>query len=143
MTARRVLLASALLFALTACGTQADPTPPPPSTPDEVAAAFAASFAAGDTPAACALAGGDALKKMTDSGWCQRSPGWSTGYWSGEHCIHPANSVFAEMSYYQYDTNTPVDRFTDFVIGVTGTAPDLKVTFLGANPGGTATCAGH
>ena len=144
---RRVFAAAALLLtlALAGCGSAEDPAPQsaPPTTPDAVAAAFAASFAAGDTPAACALAGGKALKYMTDSGWCQRSPGWSTGYWSGEHCQLPADSQFAAMAYYAYLTNTPVDRFTNFVIGVTCTTPDLKVTYLGANTGGHVMCAGH
>lgn len=146
MKIRYVLSAAALLFTVAACGSAADPvatTPAAPTTPDTVAAAFAAAFAAGDTPSACALAGGKALQEMTDKGWCQRSPGWSTGYWSGQHCLLPADSQYAEMSYYDYRTNTPVDGFTSFVIGVTGTAPDLKVTYLGANPGGTDMCEGH
>ncbi|HZM66584.1 MAG TPA: hypothetical protein VFC16_09830, partial [Nakamurella sp.] len=77
MRIRRALPVAALLLALTACGSPADPapatTPAVPSTPDAVAAAFAASFAAGDTPTACALTGGQALQRMTETGWCQRS----------------------------------------------------------------------
>jgi len=143
MRIRRALPVAALLLALTACGSPADPapatTPAVPSTPDAVAAAFAASFAAGDTPTACALTGGQALQRMTETGWCQRSPGWSTGYWAGPHCQMGEAAQFTGMWSYKYYTNTPVDRFTDFMVGVTGSGTEWKVTFLGADPGGQDT----
>jgi len=146
MKIRRALPVAALLLALAACGSPADPapasTPAVPSTPDAVAAAFAASFAAGDTPTACALTGGQALQRMTETGWCQRSPGWSTGYWSGAHCQLGEAGQFTGMWDYTYLTNTMIDRSMNFEVGVTGSGTDWKVTLLGAqqDPAGSGSC---
>jgi hypothetical protein len=117
-------------------------TAAPLTTPDAVAAAFAASFAAGDTPTACTLTGGQALQHMTETGWCQRSPGWSTGYWSGAHCQLGEAGQFTGMWDYTYLTNTMIDRSMNFEVGVTGSGTDWKVTLLGAqqDPAGSGSC---
>jgi len=56
-----------------------------PSTPDGVAGAFAAAYAAGDTPTACTFAGGYALQHMTELGQCAH-PGGMPGV--GQQLIH-------------------------------------------------------
>ena len=118
------------------------PATTPPCRPRRTRwpAAFAASFAAGDTPTACALAGGLGAAAHDRSGWCQQSPGWSTGYWSGAHCqLGDAEQFTADVR------TTPTSRthrstggrVSDFLVGVQPPAPrtgSRKVTLTSVQP---------
>ena len=135
---RRTLAVAALLLtlALAACGSptadSAATTTAPLTTPDAVAAAFAASYAAADTSLACTYASGDALKDLTVRDMCKHSPGWSTGYWAGEHCTLTSGD-FAGSNGYSYDTANPVGPYHQqgFWLIVTGSATHWTVSTVG------------
>lgn len=137
---RRTLAAAALLLtlALAACGapsTDTAPTtaPAPPTTPDGVAAAFAAEYAAGDTPAACTFAGGYAMEKMTRDGLCAHTQWPAVQYWPGRVCLFSTDDPYLSadnrgMQLFQFHTNGLVAGFPDFLVGVQQSGPTWRVT---------------
>lgn len=141
MRPRPVLAAAALLLAVTlavACGspsTDAAPTtaPAPPSTPDGVAGAFSAAWAAGDTPTACKYTSGRAKERMTEGGsvsLCSHSAWSAQGYWLSDHCVIPGTT--GDEYTYIYRANGSVGGGDSFVVSVTGTAPFYTVTSYAA-----------
>jgi len=132
---RRTFTAGAVLLTLgmAACGsTSTDAPATQPATPDAVAAAFSAAYAAGDTPLACTYASGEALKDLTVRDMCTHPPGWSSGYWAGEHCPLTTGD-FAGTNGYSYDTASPVGPYQrrGFWLIVTGLGTHWTVSHVG------------
>jgi hypothetical protein len=138
VTALRTRAAAALLLtvALVGCAApttdSATSTTAPLTTSDAVADAFSAAYAAGDTPLACTYASGDALKDLTVRDMCKHSPGWSSGYWSGEHCAITSGD-FAGSNGYSYDTTNPVgsSQVRGFWLIVSGSGTHWTVSHVG------------
>jgi len=107
-----------------------------PSTPDGVAGAFAAAYAAGDTPTACTFAGGYALQHMTELGQCAHTQWPAVQYWPGRVCLFskddpnlPANKL--AMQLFQFHTAGQVNGFPDFLVGVQPSGTSWRVTEVG------------
>jgi hypothetical protein len=84
---RGLLAAAVIALCCEACSAPPGSAPTPTTTaagsvevqrsnPDAVAAAFAADYASGDTPAACALADPAMAGRLTTAGLCQARAGW-------------------------------------------------------------------
>jgi len=148
MKGRRVIAAAALALLLTACGespgSDTAQTPAAPTTPDAVAAAFAAAFAGGDTPSACTYTGGLAGQNMSQGGTaslCARSAWPAQDYWLARQCMTPAVDVPGTVSlpagyWYVYATNGQIAGSGGFVIDVTGADRAWQVTSYTSGPAG-------
>jgi hypothetical protein len=144
MRPRPVLAAAALLLAVTlaaSCGspaTDAASTTAPLNTPEAVASAFAASYAAGDTVSACLLASGDAFQQMTSDGACAHTQWPAVEYWPGRTCQFSEDPKLGNLSglrMFDYHSNGGVNGFPDFVIGLSGAGDSWRVTYLSADGG--------
>ena len=76
-----------------------------------VAAAFAADYAGGNTPAACALTTGSATKKMTTQGFCQTRMSWNEIPRQIVDC-----PVTGNVKRYAYQVDHEIARFLIFSI---------------------------
>ena len=121
-----------------------------PSTPDGVAGAFAAAYAAGDTPTACSYAGGYALQHMTELGQCAHTQWPAVQYWPGRVCLFSKDNpnLTADdlgRQVFQFHTNGQVNGFPDFVVGVQPSGSSWRVTEVAsdttAERGMSAECA--
>ena len=130
------LAAAAALVALSCVGcSTAIPAPPPltatsssgvdGSIPDAVAAAFAADYASGDTPAACAVASPAMAGRLSADGSCQTRAGWQQTPRQVARCADP----FDVQVTYQVDGE--VDRFLLFTVQV---VPDTSGRWSVAGP---------
>ena len=119
------LAAAAALVALVCVGCStaiAPPAPPPPtatsssgvdrSNPDAVAAAFAAAYASGDTPQACALADPAMAGRRTADGLRQTRAGWQHIPRQVARCTADADVQVT------YQVDSEVDRFLLFTVQV-------------------------
>lgn len=120
--------AAAALVALSCVGcSTAIPTPAPPPTatssgvdrsnPDAVAAAFAADYTSGDTPAACALATPAMAGRLSVDGSCQTHAGWQQTPRQVARC---GDSSDVQVT---YQIDGEVDRFLLFTVQ---TVPDTS-----------------
>lgn len=107
--------------------------PAPPTTPEAVAGAFAAAYAAGDTPLACTFAGGYAMEKMTRDGLCAHTQWPAVQYWPGRVCLFSKDDpdLTADtrgMQLFQFHTDGQVAGFPDFLVGVQPYGSTWRVT---------------
>lgn len=102
------------------------------ATPADVAAAFAAAYAIGDTPTACSYASGDALENLNKNGWCQQKQQWNVQYTQTGTCTLPTGETS-----FNYDTSSEINRHRGFDMLITGTEDVYKVTTLVAKSGDT------
>ena len=122
-------VAAATLLAVGGCAS--DPAAAPTTaaaTPADVAAAFAAAYATGDTPTACSYAAGTAVEKLNRNGWCQQKQQWNVQYSQTGTCTLPTGETS-----FSYDTSSEIDRHRGFEVLVTGADGVYKVTTLAAS----------
>jgi len=96
-----------------------------------VAAAFAADYASGDTPAACALTTGSATKKMTDQGMCQTRMSWNEVSRQIVDCPAVGNT-----KRYAYEVDREIARFLIFSIRLEAAGGAWSVAALGMSTPG-------
>lgn len=145
--AAAALLSLTLITACSSSSTGASPvssasTTPTPLALDRknvaaVAAAFAADYASGNTPAACALTVGSATKTMTSKGLCQTQMSWKEVPRQIVDC--PAT---ATGKIYAYEVDHEIARFLIFGIRLQPTNGLWSVAAFGmSTPGdGTYVC---
>lgn len=121
----RIITFVAAAALLTVGGCASDPAAAPTTaaaTPADVAAAFAAAYATGDTPTACSYASGRALEQLNKDGWCQQKQQWNVQYSQSGTCTLPTGETS-----FSYDTSSEIDRHRGFEVLVTGTDGVYKV----------------
>ena len=116
------LLAAAMLVALCCAACSAPGSPPPTapaavsssgverSNPDAMAAAFAADYASGNTPGACALADPAMAGRLTADRLCQTRAGWRQTPRQVARCTAAADVQVT------FQVDGEVDRFLLFTV---------------------------
>ena len=115
-----LLVTAVLALCCAACSAPGSTPPPAPTTvsssgvdrsnPDAVAAAFAAYYASGDTPAACALADPAMAGRLTADGLCQTRADWQQTPRQVARCTAAADVQVT------YQVDGEVDRFLLFTV---------------------------
>jgi hypothetical protein len=138
VSARRVIVGvlGALALSVAACGS---PTvEPAPTTPEAVAAAFAAAWSSGQTVTACGYTTGAATTDMQGAGICDRNAGWSSPYVDVQRCtVKPGDGGGFR---FQYATTSPIANAPGFGVKVSGSGDGWKVYEIQLAPAGAKYC---
>ena len=99
-----------------------------------VAAAFAADYASGNTPAACALSTPTLMAKLTEQGLCSTEMSWNEVPTQIEVC-----PIENGKAHFVYQVPHEIERFLLFGINLTNTAGAWSVSQLGGHTPGDKT----
>ncbi len=99
-----------------------------------VAAAFAADYAGGNTPAACALSTPDLVAKLTEQGLCSNVMSWNETPTQIEAC-----PIVNGKAHFVYQVPREIERFLLFGINLTNTSGVWSVSQLGGHTPGDNT----
>lgn len=122
----------------TTTSNSADPAPTPLALDRKnvaaVAAAFAADYAGGNTPAACALSTPALVAKLTQQGLCSSAMSWNEVPTQIESC-----PIVNGKAHFVYQVPREIERFLLFGINLTNTAGVWSVSQLGGHTPGDNT----